>query len=33
MLFVLAASLATLELTLDNWEKEVANSGKSAMIK
>ena len=33
MLFILATSLATLELTPDNWEKEVANSGKSAMIK
>ena len=33
MLFLLATSLATLELTPDNWEKEVTNSGKSAMIK
>jgi len=33
MLFLLATSLATLELTTDNWDKEVANSGKSAMIK
>jgi hypothetical protein len=33
MLFLLATSLATLELTTDNWDKEVANSGRSAMIK
>ena len=33
MLAILATSLATLELTPDTWEKEVTNSGKSAMVK
>jgi len=32
MLAILATSLATLELTPDTWEKEVTNSGKSAMV-
>ena len=33
MLFLLSTALATLDLTADNWQSEVVDSGKSALIK